>query len=360
MFGFAPDVQRDPNNDGSLFGKMPPATLPTNALIDASLRYIFVSYCSIGDVTNVEHLGSARFSKLVRDAGLLGPLLTSTDVDIVFVRASQSVAGRQRTSRVGGGAPSTKKTLTYGLFLTALSDLANKRATARSSNSSEHALVLLLLEHMLPLAARGPPGGSSAHGAAPTDRADGGAIGEEELLARAAVLEAIFAHYSSSVRLAPAEAETEAAPFWQTLGRERASLVAQGVRAAPDDEPALAAPMRPNEPQARGSAAVMDLAAWQRFGAHFDICPTLLSKAELMRLFQAEAARAPPQALLTFPQFAHALGATAAAAFPPPLGVKSFDDGGAKSVRDLLVTMKVDQAKALAERLALTGRKVCG
>jgi hypothetical protein len=29
-------------------------------------------------------------------------------------------------------------------------------------------------------------------------------------------------------------------------------------------------------------------------------------------------------------------------------------------VRDLLVTMKVDQAKALAERLALTGRKVCG
>ena len=142
---------------------MPPATLPTNASIDASLRYIFVSYCSIGDVTNVEHLGSARFSKLVRDAGLLGPLLTSTDVDIVFVRASQSVAGRQRTSRVGGGAPSTKKTLTYGLFLAALSDLANKRATARSGNSSEHALVLLLLEHMLPLAARGPPGGSSAH-----------------------------------------------------------------------------------------------------------------------------------------------------------------------------------------------------
>ena len=133
-----------------------------------------------------------------------------------------------------------------------------------------------------------------------------GALGEEELLSHASTLEAIFAHYANAVRLAPAS--TAAAPsFWEELRLEKAAL---GV--ADDGGDSGGGGGRGGG----GSVSAVDLAGWQRMLGHFGVCPTLLSKAELGRIFQQEAHRAPPANHFTFPQFAHALGVVAHAAFP--------------------------------------------
>ena len=349
--------------DNAALGWRSMVLIPEVATIDAAVRGLFVTYCQLGDVSNVGRLSSAKFSKLVREAGLINSSLTSTDVDLIFAR-------RSRATRLDGAAPSNaasnKKTLSYAEFLAALTDVADKRATGQSMRPGTAArsgrLLLLLLENVLPLATRSVPGGGALAGAALTDRVDGGALGEEELLARCALLEAIFCHYCRTVHIDPAAAEAEAAPFWEAIQIERAVLIAHGLAATSATAGVAQArgSATAGEGATRGHTAVVDVAAWQRFAAHFAICPTLLSKQELSRLFHIEAARAPPTGLLSFPQFAHALGATAAAAFPPPLGSRSFDDGGTQSVLQLFAAMKLDDSKTVQQRLALSGRSVGG
>ena len=329
--------------------------LPDSASIDADVRRLFVTYCSFGDVSNVSKLSCAKFSKLIRDAGLLGSSVASTEVDLIFAR-------RSRTPRLNGGTTScsTKKALSYPSFLAALTELAEKRGAHRPSATAAKGgsrLVMLLLEHILPLATRAAPAGGTLCGGTLTDRTDGGALGEEELLARCSLLEVIFGHYCRTVHIDPAAAEAEAAVFWEAIRQERAMLAAHGLETA---AAAAGEAERASTATTRGNTAVVDLAAWQRFAGHFTLCPNLLSIAELGRLFQLEAARAPPTGLLSFAQFAHALGATAAAAFPPPLGSRSFDDGGTQSVRELFSAMKLDDARVVQQRLALSGRRIAG
>ena len=334
----------------------PSMAIPSNVDIDATLRRIFVQYASFGNISNVNSLGSAKFYKLTRDAGLLGATLTTVDMDMIFVRAAQTLPGGKPARGGGGLSANSKKALSYPQFLEAVAEMAatragvsSSRARTRPTGSSE--LLALLIEHLQPLTSCGPAG-TGAGGqpvSTPTDRADGGAIGEEELLARASLLEAIFMHYSSTVRVADECSFNDATGFWEEIQLERGALAAAGIAAADD----------PLESVARGGTQAMEISDWQRFASHFGVCPMLLSKAELGKLFQHEAARAPPASRLTFPQFAHALGATAAAAFPPPRG-RPFPDGGARSVRELFVTMKVDSVKVVQQRVALTGRPLGG
>ena len=73
-------------------------SIPTAAAIDVAVRHLFISYASFGDISNIERLGSAKFSKLTRDAGLLGPRLTATDCDLIFVRAASAAPTRRPTA----------------------------------------------------------------------------------------------------------------------------------------------------------------------------------------------------------------------------------------------------------------------
>ena len=69
--------------------------------LDAKLRRIFVAYCSYGDVENVTHMSSAKITKFAREAQLFDANISSADLDLMFVRATQSPAGGAPAA--GGG-----------------------------------------------------------------------------------------------------------------------------------------------------------------------------------------------------------------------------------------------------------------
>ena len=215
----------------------------------------------------------------------------------------------------------------------------------------------MLVEHLLPLAERGgastaasTTSAATAGGAAAvaTSADDSPPLGEEELLARASTLEVVFQHYCEKVRSSSgAGASAAAAPtFWDELKQERLALgqpaddAAMGNDAATSDAGSSAS-------RRGGSLQALSLDAWQRLMGHFGVCPTLLSKAELGRLFQSESLRQPPTNHLTFVQFAHALGAVAASAFPPD---RVHDPEGNGAVQSLAAAMKLDNTKMLQQR----------
>ena len=283
----------------------------SNDVVDVALRRLFTTYTD--PTSNVNALTSAKFSKLWRDAGFIGHGLTSVDVDLVFVRVAQGgppagraavsgVAARTSLARVAGGlAGSKKKVLNFGQFLETVYAFACLLAGDGRPNApanGRRGLLLLLVERLLPLSER--IGGSGDAGDAP--------IGEEEIVSRASVLQVVFAHYSATVRVEAAA--TGAAPlFWAELDAERLALSQSDPAIAAD----AATTATTTSGGARGATSALDLGSWQKLMSHFGVCPTLLSKAEIGRIFQIEGLRAAPANHLTFAQFAHALGARALA-----------------------------------------------
>lgn len=259
--------------------------LPSNSVIDSALRRLFISYASFGDASNSAALTAAKFSKIWRDAGLIGSGFTSVDVDLVFVRTAQLESKAAAKSKGFQAKVGLKKHIDYAQFLEATYTLAAKMsgdARPAPPATGGRGLLLLLLESLLPLVERAA--GASTDSETP--------VGEEELLSRAAVLEVLFAHYAAPVRVASANDAAGSPTFWDEIKMERTAL---GAPDAADE----------NDPWASGravSAPGIDLGSWQRLMAHFGVCPTLGSKAEIGRLFQQEALRAPPTGALTFPQ----------------------------------------------------------
>jgi hypothetical protein len=240
--------------------------------VDSALRKLFISYASIGDTSNVSALPSSRFSKLFKDSGLTSrSSLTTVDIDLAFVRTAQQGPTKS------GAAKKSHKTISYAQFLEATYALAAKLSGDTSPillPNGRRGLLMLLMEYLLPLAERG------SRGAPASVTGDQGAIGEEELLSHASTLEAIFAHYSNPAKLSPAvEGRTQSPNFWEELRLERDAF---GVDDADDSA---------GDAGRGGSVAAIDLSAWQRLMSHFGVCPSLLSKVELGRVFQQEAQR---------------------------------------------------------------------
>lgn len=67
------------------------------ALVAGSLRKVFISFASFAVRVPVEDLDGAKFSKLCRDAKLLGKRFGSIDVDIVFAKVKVKSCCRTTT-----------------------------------------------------------------------------------------------------------------------------------------------------------------------------------------------------------------------------------------------------------------------
>ena len=263
--------------------------------LDAALRRIFIAYCSYGDIDNTSLLSSAKFSKLARDAGVFGGGLSSADVDLMFVRMTQSpVAGTPAGRKAPAGA---RKMLKYPQFLDALLALSAKKYGSPCGPAPLSALSRLLKDHILPLLGAQEP--SEEADAPPLDPA-----AAELLDAHAALLENIFEHYCKA-----AESTTKVkgfdSSFWQAL---------QQSGALPDPASAAAQPLATAATAAADvkAGAVLDQPGWLRLCGHLSICPEFLTKAELGRLFQQRL----NGANCTLDRFVALLGAAAAAAFP--------------------------------------------
>ena len=73
--------------------------------IDAVLRKLFINYA---DASSASTLSSPRFSKLWRDAGVVGNgQLTTVDIDLVFVRTAQAQLASQKRLMVDASAKMT-------------------------------------------------------------------------------------------------------------------------------------------------------------------------------------------------------------------------------------------------------------
>ena len=241
--------------------------LPPFEMVEVSLRKLFVHHCSFGDINNVSHLSTSKFAKLARDAGVVDAKLSKADIDLLFVRASQTGSSKP-TSRGphANSRPSSKtKVLDFEQFLEALYEMA-ARKYGRAGDSrglavpnGRRGLPLLLSEHMLPLADRA---GSLAL------QLD--AEARELLEVNGATLHSIFSHYCTTVRLGGARG---GGVFWEELRMARA-LTPGGAPAA--------APGEGQGDVADGSSIsvlAMDLAAWVRCCTHLAIFPDLLAKA---------------------------------------------------------------------------------
>jgi len=160
------------------------AEIPPDAAIEAQLRKLFVYYCSFGDIDNVDSLSPAKFAKLARDAGVADTNLSKAELDLLFVRASQTKpsGGSRPSSRatpsrsssgLGSKPPPSKAKLALGFeqFLEVLYDISARKscrgtdARSLALPNGRRGLPLLLSELLLPLAQRGAGGGGAGGGA---------------------------------------------------------------------------------------------------------------------------------------------------------------------------------------------------
>ena len=304
---------------------MPLAAAPRFAveLLDTELRRLFAAYCSCGDVDNFTSLTAVKLSKLVKDAGMLGSTggsLRSAQVDLAFKSvASRSVGHSQALPR--------RKHIPYPQFLEALLILASKQLP----DAGCEALPKALRNHLLPLASKvcASNGFDACAGPAPP-------VITAAFDRHRAVLELVFIHYAKPPKPQPASSYRTA--FWEELRRADALLPECDVLAGGD---ATSSPLE--------RWAVVDQSAWLQLCTHVAIAPVLLSRVELLRVFQRHSHPTPPPKL-TFNKFLDALAAVALMAFP------SF--GAADAASALLDSMAIGNSHELHRRLDLTGRAV--
>ena len=237
----------------------------TPTAVDSALRRLFSTYSAFGDVSSTaSSLTSAKFFKLTRDAGLIDGTLSSVDVDLLFVRASQAAStkpahqsARMSAMTRAGSSSGAKKTINYAQFLDAVYAMAVKRSGAGDPRpgavepNGDRGLVEILEDHLLPLARHHHGAPSSSGRATPTSHdgrsasgrsasqsqagsvfsgsisgylnyTDMEGVGERVLLANASLLDAIFKHYCGPVRSGGAGSRT--GPFWDELRRANERL----------------------------------------------------------------------------------------------------------------------------------------
>ena len=224
------------------------------SLTRAQLTAADQAYCSSGDIDNFTSLSSSKLSKLVRDAGLLGGNLSSVDCDLTFVQAANAAGGK-------------RKSVTYPQFLDVLAALAIKKFGSGS------ALPLMLLVHLLPLARKG---------STPLDdEGDGPTSAALSVVERhSSAIEDVFLRYA---KIPKAHGAAFASSFWDDL--RRADALEPAAQGAEEASTARAHRVR---------AKVLDQPAWVALCSQLGLCPALLSRGELVRLFQKQAHLAPP------------------------------------------------------------------
>ena len=71
------------------------------------LKKIFCSFASFGTRQHLEELDGPKFSKLCRDCKLLGRMLNTIDIDLIFASSKPKGARKVNASSINGSLPSS-------------------------------------------------------------------------------------------------------------------------------------------------------------------------------------------------------------------------------------------------------------
>ena len=245
----------------------------TQAALDNALRRIFISYCSFGDIDNTSHMSAVKFGKLMRDAGLVGGAFSAVDVDLLFVRMLTEAVkakggGRKPPSPTMAAIVDHRRAFCYAQFLDALCQVADKKF----GGNGAMALARLLEGHLLPLVLPS----SAVWGTAPEDVALSPAAAAA-LDSHLSTISHIFGHYAKTQ--SASTPNKGASRFWLLL--QQAGALADGAVGADRAVGELTGGSRP------GGSLILDQSGWIRLCGHLALCPALLTKAELCKLFIA-------------------------------------------------------------------------
>ncbi|TYZ57357.1 hypothetical protein PybrP1_012957 [[Pythium] brassicae (nom. inval.)] len=131
----------------SLRSELSPTPTPTRPVEE--LWLIFTYYCVTGDSLELECIKAHQFNKLLRDSKLFGGGLTPAMADIIYTSETK-------------GKPQASGKMSYDEFLNALVKISatkhkqSSRQPLRESRDEEQLFQKLVLESILPLAARWP------------------------------------------------------------------------------------------------------------------------------------------------------------------------------------------------------------
>ena len=88
-------------------GKAPYTSVDSVLWGAEDLKKIFCSFASFGTRQHLEELDGPKFSKLCRDCKLLGRMLNTIDIDLIFASSKPKGARKVNASSINGSLPSS-------------------------------------------------------------------------------------------------------------------------------------------------------------------------------------------------------------------------------------------------------------